>query len=238
MEKKTKGLEAPSFPSVAVGVPDASGRTNPVAFMSNVLCCVPAGEDFLAPSFPSVAVGVPDASGRTNPVAFLSNVLCCVCLQAPSFPSVAVGVPDASGRTNPVAFMSNVLCCVPAGSPCPALNLLLHLLSLSQRSRSVGKWAGTRELAPTRPRIRAGSAQGTTSTSERGRAPSCPPLANWDRVTSACSWLEFPLALGFLSTGRGSWPESFKPGEQWPSHHPCSPSRPGCCPSAPDRRWM
>ncbi|XP_051659611.1 uncharacterized protein LOC127478258 [Manacus candei] len=72
---------APSFPSVAVGVPDASGRTNPVAFMSNVLCCVPAGEDFLAPSFPSVAVGVPDASGRTNPVAFMSNVLCCVCLQ-------------------------------------------------------------------------------------------------------------------------------------------------------------
>ncbi|XP_051650437.1 uncharacterized protein LOC127474065 [Manacus candei] len=56
-----------------------------------------------------------------------------------------------------------------------------------------------------------------------------------DRVTSACSWLEFPLALGFLPTGRGSWPESFKPGEQWPSHHPCSPSRPGCCPSAPDR---
>ncbi|XP_051623942.1 uncharacterized protein LOC127460915 [Manacus candei] len=43
MEKKTKGLEAPSFPLVAVGVPDASGRTNPVAFMSNVLCCVPAG---------------------------------------------------------------------------------------------------------------------------------------------------------------------------------------------------
>ncbi|XP_029814857.1 uncharacterized protein LOC115307351 [Manacus vitellinus] len=41
-EEKTKGLEAPSFPSVAVGVPDASGRTNPVAFMSNVLCCVPA----------------------------------------------------------------------------------------------------------------------------------------------------------------------------------------------------
>ncbi|XP_051665904.1 histone-lysine N-methyltransferase SETD1B-like [Manacus candei] len=40
MEKKTKGLEAPSFPSVTVGVPDASGRTNPVAFMSNVLCCV------------------------------------------------------------------------------------------------------------------------------------------------------------------------------------------------------
>ncbi|XP_064531620.1 uncharacterized protein LOC135424361 [Pseudopipra pipra] len=40
MEKKTKGLEAPSFPSVAVGVPAASGRTNPVAFMSNVLCCV------------------------------------------------------------------------------------------------------------------------------------------------------------------------------------------------------
>ncbi|XP_051644106.1 uncharacterized protein LOC127471020 isoform X11 [Manacus candei] len=101
MEKKTKGLEhvildppgqaevtasgailtealAASFPSVAVGVPDASGRTNPVAFMSNVLCCVPAGEDFLAPSFPSVAVGVPDASGRTNPVAFMSNVLCCV----------------------------------------------------------------------------------------------------------------------------------------------------------------
>ncbi|XP_029813695.1 formin-like protein 4, partial [Manacus vitellinus] len=39
-EEKTKGLEAPSFPSVAVGVPDASGRTNPVAFMSNVLCCV------------------------------------------------------------------------------------------------------------------------------------------------------------------------------------------------------
>ncbi|XP_032531916.1 uncharacterized protein LOC116780724 [Chiroxiphia lanceolata] len=38
MEKKTKGLEAPSFPSVAVGVPDASGRTNPVAFLSNVLC--------------------------------------------------------------------------------------------------------------------------------------------------------------------------------------------------------
>ncbi|XP_051628529.1 WAS/WASL-interacting protein family member 1-like isoform X1 [Manacus candei] len=31
---------APSFPSVAVGVPDASGRTDPVAFMSNVLCCV------------------------------------------------------------------------------------------------------------------------------------------------------------------------------------------------------
>ncbi|XP_051644034.1 uncharacterized protein LOC127471020 isoform X8 [Manacus candei] len=70
--------QAPSFPSVAVGVPDASGRTNPVAFMSNVLCCVPAGEDFLAASFPSVAVGVPDASGRTNPVAFMSNVLCCV----------------------------------------------------------------------------------------------------------------------------------------------------------------
>ncbi|XP_051649405.1 atherin-like isoform X2 [Manacus candei] len=40
MEEKTKGLEAPSFPSVTVGVPDASGRTNPVAFMSNVLCCV------------------------------------------------------------------------------------------------------------------------------------------------------------------------------------------------------
>ncbi|XP_064512955.1 uncharacterized protein LOC135415218 isoform X3 [Pseudopipra pipra] len=40
MEKKTKGLEAPCFPLVAVGVPDASGRTNPVAFMSNVLCCV------------------------------------------------------------------------------------------------------------------------------------------------------------------------------------------------------
>ncbi|XP_051653740.1 uncharacterized protein LOC127475722 [Manacus candei] len=40
MEEKTKGLEAPSFPSVAVGVPDASGRTNPVAFMSSVLCCV------------------------------------------------------------------------------------------------------------------------------------------------------------------------------------------------------
>ncbi|XP_064517922.1 WAS/WASL-interacting protein family member 1-like [Pseudopipra pipra] len=40
MEKKTKGLEAPCFPSVAVDVPDASGRTNPVAFMSNVLCCV------------------------------------------------------------------------------------------------------------------------------------------------------------------------------------------------------
>ncbi|XP_051647272.1 uncharacterized protein LOC127472726 [Manacus candei] len=97
------------------------------------------------------------------------------------------------------------------------------------------KWAGTRELAPTRPRIRAGCAQGTTSTSERGRAPSCPPLANWDRVTSACSWLEFPLALGFLPTGQGSWPESFKPGAQWPSHHPCSPSRAGCCPSAPDR---
>ncbi|XP_027563952.1 uncharacterized protein LOC113980932 isoform X2 [Neopelma chrysocephalum] len=83
------------------------------------------------------------------------------------------------------------------------------------------KWAVTRELAPTRPRIRAG-----------------PTLANWDGVTSACSWLEFLLALGFLSTGRGSWPESFKPGEQWPSHHPCSPSRAGCCPSAPDRRWM
>ncbi|XP_051667735.1 uncharacterized protein LOC127481927 isoform X1 [Manacus candei] len=126
------------------------------------------------------------------------------------FPSVAVDVLDTSRRTNPVAFMSNVLC-------------------------ACRKWAGTRELAPTRPRIRAGSAQGTTSTSERGRAPSCPPLANWDRVTSACSWLEFPLALGFLSTGRGSWPESFKPGEQWPSHHPCSPSRAGCCPSAPDR---
>ncbi|XP_051660938.1 uncharacterized protein LOC127478808 isoform X5 [Manacus candei] len=31
---------AASFPSVAVGVPDASGRTNPVAFMSSVLCCV------------------------------------------------------------------------------------------------------------------------------------------------------------------------------------------------------
>ncbi|XP_064499824.1 GPN-loop GTPase 1-like [Pseudopipra pipra] len=31
---------APCFPSVAVDVPDASGRTNPVAFMSNVLCCV------------------------------------------------------------------------------------------------------------------------------------------------------------------------------------------------------
>ncbi|XP_039236034.1 GPN-loop GTPase 1-like isoform X1 [Pipra filicauda] len=30
-------LEAPSFPSVAVSVPDTSGRTNPVAFMSNVL---------------------------------------------------------------------------------------------------------------------------------------------------------------------------------------------------------
>ncbi|XP_051645936.1 uncharacterized protein LOC127471020 isoform X32 [Manacus candei] len=144
MEKKTKGLEhvildppgqaevtasgailtealAASFPSVAVGVPDASGRTNPVAFMSNVLCCVPAGEDFLAPSFPSVAVGVPDASGRTNPVAFMSNVLCCVPagedFLAASFPSVAVGVPDASGRTNPVAFMSNVLCCVPAELP-------------------------------------------------------------------------------------------------------------------------
>ncbi|XP_027597537.1 GPN-loop GTPase 1-like isoform X2 [Pipra filicauda] len=28
---------APSFPSVAVSVPDTSGRTNPVAFMSNVL---------------------------------------------------------------------------------------------------------------------------------------------------------------------------------------------------------
>ncbi|XP_051628593.1 uncharacterized protein LOC127463330 isoform X4 [Manacus candei] len=40
MEEKTKGLEAASFPSVAVGVSDASGRTNPVAFMSNVLCCV------------------------------------------------------------------------------------------------------------------------------------------------------------------------------------------------------
>ncbi|XP_027488199.1 uncharacterized protein LOC113941240 [Corapipo altera] len=38
MEKKTKGLEAPSFPSVAVDVPDASGRTNPVAFMSSVPC--------------------------------------------------------------------------------------------------------------------------------------------------------------------------------------------------------
>ncbi|XP_064499467.1 GPN-loop GTPase 1-like [Pseudopipra pipra] len=29
---------APSFPSIAVDVPDTSGRTNPVAFMSDVLC--------------------------------------------------------------------------------------------------------------------------------------------------------------------------------------------------------
>ncbi|XP_051645367.1 uncharacterized protein LOC127471020 isoform X24 [Manacus candei] len=91
MEKKTKGLEhvildppgqaevtasgailtealAASFPSVAVGVPDASGRTNPVAFMSNVLCCVPAGEDFLplwvSPSAWQEQSGLP---GRYSP---------------------------------------------------------------------------------------------------------------------------------------------------------------------------
>ncbi|XP_064509788.1 uncharacterized protein LOC135413711 [Pseudopipra pipra] len=82
--------QAPSFPSVAVGVPDASGRTNPVAFMSSVLCCVclqvtklmeKKTKGLEAASFPSVAVCVPDASGRTNPGAFMSSVLCCVCLQ-------------------------------------------------------------------------------------------------------------------------------------------------------------
>ncbi|XP_027486941.1 uncharacterized protein LOC113940070, partial [Corapipo altera] len=54
MEKKTKGLEAPSFPSVAVDVPDASGRTEPAAFMSSV----PAGKKSWECS-PSALIAVP-----------------------------------------------------------------------------------------------------------------------------------------------------------------------------------
>ncbi|XP_029819006.1 uncharacterized protein LOC108641176 [Manacus vitellinus] len=118
-----------------------------------------------------------------------------------------------------------------------------HLQRQRERERAAEKensrkWAVTRGCPPTRLRIRVGSAQGTTATAGQGRAPLPPPPANWEGVTSACSWLEFLLALGFLSMGRGSWPESFKPGEQWPSHHPCSPSSAGCCSSAPDRRWI
>ncbi|XP_064494697.1 uncharacterized protein LOC135404066 [Pseudopipra pipra] len=79
---------APSFPLVAVGVPDASGRTNPVAFMSSVLCCVclqvtklmeKKTKGLEAPSFPSVAVGVPDASLAGLTPWLLCPTCCAVC---------------------------------------------------------------------------------------------------------------------------------------------------------------
>ncbi|XP_064516373.1 uncharacterized protein LOC135416936 [Pseudopipra pipra] len=85
---------------------------------------------------------------------------------APSFPSVAVCVPDASGRTNPVAFMSNVLCacrCWDKEDSCGHLQRQRERERAAEKESSRWKWAGTRELAPTRPRIRAGSAQGMTS---------------------------------------------------------------------------
>ncbi|XP_064499532.1 GPN-loop GTPase 1-like [Pseudopipra pipra] len=117
LEKKTKGLEAPCFPSVAVGVPDASGRTNPVAFMSSVLCCVCLQTE-CTPFIHLFREYRPEYERLRKTLVTKLLEKKTKGLEAPCFPSVAVGVPDASGRTNPVAFMSSVLCCVCLQTEC------------------------------------------------------------------------------------------------------------------------
>ncbi|XP_032565474.1 uncharacterized protein LOC116797757 [Chiroxiphia lanceolata] len=146
MEKKTKGLEAPSFPSVAVDVPDASGRTNPVALRSSVLCCVPAGEDFLAPSFPSVAVDVPDASGRTNPVALRSSMPCaCSILYKTKLPFLVgmdwPGFGNLAPRKTKVTSSNRGRLSAPLGEP-------QCLAGAERASREVFTWSASGTILP------------------------------------------------------------------------------------------